>query len=350
MPRFLFRFDVSPRIGTGHLRRCLTLASELKEQHRAFVFFACKSVDFDLAGYLHGVVDGWTVLDWSSTPESDAQKVIQIYRQQEIDIAVIDHYQADVEYQKALHGSGIRWLQFDGSARQPLWADWVLNASPATDEAFYLPLKQKDATCFLLGPAYALLRREFHQWRPKVTFRKEVRRVLLTFGGGDDRGATVFCLEAMKSLDRTIERVALVSSANPRRPEIMHWGSRNNDSNVMLLVDEEEIARCMVSADLAITAGGTTTFETAAMGLPSLIIQTADNQELNAKSWDREGAAKYVGLSDSLTSSALRRHVVDLANSPSLRKSMACIGRSLVDCLGARRVAKTLLSASTDSA
>lgn len=327
----------------GHLRRCLTLAKELKE-YGAFVFFACRSANYDLAKDLRGVADEWTALDWSLTPESDAQELIQLYQQREMDVAVIDHYRADVAYQERLCRSGVRWLQFNWSAKQPLWADWVLNASPAAEESVYLTLKQRDETCLLLGPSYALLRCEFRQWRPQVQFHEQVRKILLSFGGGDDRGATVFCMEAIKTLDPAIERVVLVSSANPHFSDIVDCRNRNNSSNVTLLVDEQEIARHMVDADLAIIAGGTTTFETAVMGLPSLIIQIADNQGPNANAWERRGAAINLGPFSSLTLRALERQVVKLINDSRLRKSMACAGRSLVDCFGAQRVAQMLLS------
>ena len=345
MPCFLFRCDMSPTIGIGHLRRCLTLAGGLKE-YGAFVFFACRAVDYDWTKDVRGIADDWTALDWSLTPESDAQEVIRLYQQREIDVAVIDHYRADVGYQQRLHRSGVRWLQFDWTARQPLWANWVLNASPVAEESIYLSLKRRDETRFLLGPAYALLRREFGQWRPRVRFHEQVRKILLTFGGGDDKGATVFCLGVIKPLDLAIERIVLVSSANPRLSDIVDWVDRNNRSNVTLLVDEQEIARHMAGADLAIIAGGTTTFETAAMGLPSLIIQLADNQAPNASAWERAGAAIDVGPFRSLTSSALERQVVQLINDAGLRKSMAYAAKALVDCLGTQRVARILLSGS----
>ena len=185
MIRILFRCDVSPTIGLGHFRRCLTLAEELKGRG-ASVLFACRSKGLDVREGLGNIADDWVDLEWSLAPESEVLEVIQLYRQRDIDIAVIDHYGADVPYQKALYRSGIRWLQFDGSARRPLWADWVLNANPAAEEGTYLPLKQRDETRLLLGPAYALLRPEFLKRRQQVSFREKVRKILLTFGGGDD--------------------------------------------------------------------------------------------------------------------------------------------------------------------
>ena len=341
--RFLFRCDVSPAIGFGHLRRCLTLAKELKECG-ALVFFACRAADFDLTKELRHVADDWTVLDWSLAPEADAQETIRLYQQRNMEAVIIDHYRVNVAYQERLYRSGVRWLQFDWSARQPLWANWVLSASPAAEESAYLAVKQRDETRLLLGPSYALLRREFRQWQPQPRLHEQVRKILLTFGGGDDKGTVLFCLEAIKSLAPAIERIVLVSGANPRLPEITDWVDRNSKANVTLVVDETEIAMRMAEADLAIIAGGTTTFETAAMGLPSLIMQLADNQAPNASAWARVGAAIYVGPFSSLHADTLERRVTSLINDTGLRKSMSDAGRALVDGLGAQRVARILLS------
>ena len=206
-----------------------------------------------------------------------------------------------------------------------------------------MALKQRGETRLLLGPAYALLRHEFYEWRPQARFREQIRKILLTFGGGDDRGAILFCLGAMKALEPSIERIVLVSSANPGLSDIMNWVGRNDNSNIKLQVDAPEIARHMAQADLAIIAGGTTTFETATMGLPSLIVQITDNQAPNASAWEQAGVAIDAGPLSNLNKNTLRQRVMEMVNNPGLRWSMADKGRALVDCLGAKRVARSLL-------
>jgi spore coat polysaccharide biosynthesis predicted glycosyltransferase SpsG len=218
----------------------------------------------------------------------------------------------------------------------------VLNASPAAEESVYLSLKRRDETRLLLGPAYALLRGEFRHWRPQVKFREKVRNILFTFGGGDDRGATVFCLDATKSLDPAIERVVLVSSPNPHTLDIMDWVDRNNSLIVKLFLDELAIARCMVGADLAIIAGGTTTFEAAAMGLPSLIVQLTDNQAANAMAWEKRGAALNLGRLEDLSTGVIKSQIESLIVHPEVRREMARAGLTSVDGSGSERVAQIL--------
>jgi UDP-2,4-diacetamido-2,4,6-trideoxy-beta-L-altropyranose hydrolase len=344
MRNYLFRCDVSPNVGTGHFRRCLVLAKELKELG-AGVFFACRMTDFEAHKELSLLCDDWTPIEWSLPIESDAQEVLDLYKHYQIDIAVIDHYRINVEYQLKLYKSGVRWLQFDGNAQHPLWADWVINPRLDAKMCDYTSLRQRDDTQFLLGPAYAFLRREFiHQYN-RVCFNKQVKEILITFGGGDDRGAIAFCLEATKKLFPDVKRVVLTTSENPRNGDIARWMKKNRVKSE-LIVDDPEIARRMAEADMGIVSGGMTTFETSAMGLPCLIVQIAENQKLNAKAWHEAGVSINLGSLEELNKEVLCQQVQSLIERPKERENMHMAGRSLVDCRGAKRVARKLIEES----
>jgi len=342
MPRFLFRLDVSPTVGMGHLRRCLTLAGELTKC-ASEVFFLCRSEAFDVSEYMTSDVKEWAAFDWSLTPEEDAREVIRHCRTSGIDSVIVDHYRADQTYQKILHESGLRWLQFDGDARYPIWANWLLNMSPAASEELYAKLKPRKETRLLLGPRYALLRKEFRQWSLRGNKGGPVRKILLTFGGGDDRGATVFCLEAMKSLAEETECIVLLSSANPRKDDILKW-NRENRTNTMIVLDAEETAPYMASADLAITAGGMTVFEMAVLGIPVLIMQIADNQVPITRAWQQCGYGIDLGHLDKLHQETLLQEMTSLMQDAGRRQAMSIVGQAMVDGEGTRRVARALLS------
>ncbi len=341
--RVLFRCDVSPQIGTGHLRRCITLARELKD-YGAFICFACRHESFEIDNELRTIADEYVSLPWFITSESDAQEVVRLCNEYEISIVVIDHYHAETEYQKQLYEAGIKWLQFDGGFQNPLWAKWVINSSLAAHKCNYSNIREKDETVFLCGPKYALLRREFLDWRLKSIFSEQVQKILFTFGGGDDKGATVFCLNATKSIAPDIERVVLVSSANPGILHITNWVKQNNHVEVKLEVDSDEIARHMCEADLAIISGGVTAFETASMGLPNIIIQIAENQRRNADAWHEHGVSINMGRIEMLNQDYIKQRVDTLVHDVEMRRTMSNTGMEMVDCSGAERVAKILFS------
>ncbi|PKN34736.1 MAG: UDP-2,4-diacetamido-2,4,6-trideoxy-beta-L-altropyranose hydrolase [Deltaproteobacteria bacterium HGW-Deltaproteobacteria-19] len=326
----------------GHLKRCLTLAEELKRQG-ADLFFLCRAQDMDLSLYIGSVASEWSLCDWSLSPEEDAGEVVRHADQYRVNAVIVDHYRANPTYQKVLLDGGIRWLQLDGAANWPIWADWILNMSPAARDTLYEPLRRRGETRFLLGPRYALLREEFRHWYSREKERETVRAILLTFGGGDDRGATIFCLDALRPLGRDIERIVLLAGANPRREEIQRW-VREEGFNIRVIMNVSETASIMASADLAVMAGGMTVFETAALGVPALTLQIADNQKWIAGAWQQSGYAVDLGPLEELREEVLHREVSALMKSPELRRTMSTAGRSMVDGLGTQRVARALLS------
>lgn len=335
--RVVIRTDASARVGLGHLRRCATLGKRLKAMG-AEVHFLTRTEDIDPAMEVGGFAQTCVPLDPGLPPVADAVLTADHCRRIGADRLIVDHYQADEAYQLVLRDAGVRWLQFDGAAKMPLWADWVVSMSPAADDAHYRTLQRRAQTRLLLGPRFAILRQEFLDWRAPRPVSRLATRLLLSFGGGDDRGACRACLSALEKGDK-FEVMILSGSHNPQIPSIRQWLDRNPDVRVRLLLDDPDIARHMSGADIALTAGGTTTFETAMLGLPALIVEIADNQAPNARAWQRAGVAIDLGPLEKLDTAHLRAELVKLATDAELRERMAGLGRACVDGHGAERIA-----------
>jgi UDP-2,4-diacetamido-2,4,6-trideoxy-beta-L-altropyranose hydrolase len=101
----------------------------------------------------------------------------------------------------------------------------------------------------------------------------------------------------------------------------------------------------MRQADLAIGAGGATTWERFCMGLPAIVITMAPNQQLGARALADDGLIVHAGDEPELSTASIAEHVTTLSSRPSLLREMSVRGRRLVDGLGATRVADALLAA-----
>ncbi len=88
-------------------------------------------------------------------------------------------------------------------------------------------------------------------------------------------------------------------------------------------------------------AGGTT-WERAAMGLPSLCVSVADNQRAGALAMAQAGMHLYLGEAAQVGVSALREAIALLLDNQALRESFAQRSQALVDGRGAERVAVAL--------
>jgi len=102
------------------------------------------------------------------------------------------------------------------------------------------------------------------------------------------------------------------------------------------------MSRVMARSDLAITAGGSTCWELAFMGVPSLVLAVAENQRGIARALHEVGTARFLGWADEVAAVDLADAISDLTGSPAERERMASIGQSTIDGRGRERVVETM--------
>src|SRR5262249_52170270 len=106
----------------------------------------------------------------------------------------------------------------------------------------------------------------------------------------------------------------------------------------------DEMPSLMAWADLGISAGGSTCWEMAFMGLPALAITLADNQQPVVRELDRQGVVVSLGSPGEFTSDDLACSARALLADPARRAAMSRRGRALIDGQGASRVVTKLLA------
>jgi spore coat polysaccharide biosynthesis predicted glycosyltransferase SpsG len=98
----------------------------------------------------------------------------------------------------------------------------------------------------------------------------------------------------------------------------------------------------MAWADFAVAAAGSTSWELAFSGLPTLFIILADNQAGNAWEMERQGVGLCLGEPSQFDEQRFHDSVLSLAADSRLRAGFASRGRELVDGWGGARVARAL--------
>jgi len=336
------RTDASPAVGLGHLRRCVALARRLRAAGEE-LHFLTKTTGIDPVAEVGAAGAACIPVDPALAGQADAAFAADYCRKVGAKQLIVDHYHADEAYQRVLLEAGLRWLQFDGAAATPQWADWVVSMSPAASPERYRELRRRPETVLLIGPRYAILRDEFvNRDRPRAV-KSMAGRLFLSFGGGDDRGATLLCLEALAKAGWTGAVDIVSGSANPRLAAIRERIAGSGNENWRLHVDAGGMADLMAAADLALISGGTTSFEAASLGLPSMLVQIADNQSAISTAWERLGAAVDLGPLGTLDSGRMAQRILELSRDPLQRQAMANAGSEAVDSRGAERIAAVLV-------
>ena len=338
----LFRTDASVAIGTGHVMRCLALGQAWSDAGGRAIF-AMAAATSAIEKRLRSEGFEVTRVTGPVSTQADAGETIRLARRHSASWVVVDGYEFGAEYQAALKSAGLRVLFIDDNGHAAHYsADLVLNQNAHSDEALYR--SRESSTHLLLGPRYALLRREFADWGAG---RREVpavaRKVLVTMGGSDPGNLTRGIIEALTDVEELhLEITVVVGGSNPYLPEIKDIVDRSQ-RGIRLLRDVTNMPDLMAWADLAISAAGSTCWELCALALPALLIAVAPNQKAAGLSLQQLGAAKLI-LEGEHFRPDLVREAVALINSPVERQSLSDRAHALVDAKGAGRVVAFLCS------
>jgi len=256
--------------------------------------------------------------------------------------AVLDGYHFGDAYQEILKEAGLSLLCVDdyGHARHSL-ADAILNQNSYATPSLYPSCGSH--TQMLLGTDYVLLRREFLEWRGwQRPTAGDVRRLLVSLGGADPDNVTLKVVEALSLVDMVgLQATVIVGGSNPHKARLRS-AVRQASTSIQLLENVSKMPELMASADLAICAGGSTCWELAFLGLPSLTLVLADNQRWIASDLDRRGVTLALGWHGDIGGSQIAGALKGLMHDGKLRAEMSSRGRSMVDGAGAARVVQIL--------
>jgi UDP-2,4-diacetamido-2,4,6-trideoxy-beta-L-altropyranose hydrolase len=348
MSHLVIRADSGPGIGMGHVMRCLALAQAWLVEGRPVTFVSCgDNGSFRRRAESNGC--RFIPLESRHPDPSDLDKTLEflvtLARQDmhaRLPWLVTDGYVFTPSYHAAIRAAGIPLLIVDDIADQPVYhADVLLNQNIDADRLDY---HCDSDTSLLLGTRYALLRREFgigqtRNGPPSPT----VRKILVTTGGDDPDNLSLRALRAVKQSGHSpLETIVVVGARNQHGPVLKREIESFSDGDVRLAHDVDNMAELMTWADLAISGAGSTCWELAATGTPSLLVVLADNQQGIADGLHRAGAAVSLGRQEQVTDAVLAKGITRLCEDREWRQRIVTRARALVDGHGATRVVAAL--------
>ena len=338
----LIRADASVSIGTGHIMRMIALGQAWQAQGGE-VYFLCAEITPALEQRLAS--EGFHLSRIHATlgsPEdlSETMRLISETLQADRQNArvVLDGYHFGSDYQLGIKAAGFKLLVIDDYGHADFYpADWVLNQNISAGEELYA--KRSPATKLLLGPKFAMLRKEFlayKGWQRKIA--PVAKKILVTLGGADPDNVTLKLIQALIDFDLHVKVV--IGGSNPHLREIENFIQSQNNSTALIevTVNATNMPELMVWADIAVAAAGSTSWELAFMGLPNLVFILADNQVEIAEGLSARQVATSIGRPSPDSFVYFKDKLGQLSVSHAERYRISQVGRELVDGSGAKRV------------
>lgn len=326
--RVAIRADASRDIGHGHVMRCLSLAHALRDRG-AEISFHCRSLE----GHAFPQIGQ---AGFACLPFADNESIPVC------DWLIVDNYELDAGWEGAMRRKAGGIFVIDDLANRHHDCDLLLdqNLNPAGPERY---MRLLPPSCpQILGPHFALLRPEFAQERVKLLPRTGlIQRILVCFGGSDRDDATGRVLDLLTEAFPHIAVDVVVGSANPNVASLRRRCERHPQATLGIAVDD--MARRMRRADLFVGAGGSISWERAAMGLPGITLNLAENQAPIAAELAARGAGVDMGSADDFLPLALQARITELIERPTRMQDMSLRLSAICDGGGARRVASRML-------
>ncbi len=345
------RADAGTIIGAGHVMRCLTLANVLRQCDHT-VRFVCRAH----AGHMQAVIQqqgfdcvmlpapsiavdsnhaSWLGADWQTDAEETRAALTQYGAP---DWLIIDHYGIDAEWETQVLATPSQLMVIDDLADRPHACDVLLDQThgrATTDYAGLVPAN----TTVLTGSVYTLLRPDFLTQRVVAIQRGQhpnaaPPRLLLSLGAMDPTNVTSEMLSALAAHPWATDfSVTVVLSSKAPHLKAVQLQAAASPLNIAIKTDVADMAALLASMDIAIGAGGTSAWERACLGLPTVTLAIANNQQTLTHNLASAGLA----LAATSPADAVIQ-LKQLHDDPALRQSLITAGMLAVNGLGAWQI------------
>lgn len=363
----VIRTDSSEEIGIGHAMRCLAFAEWCDEQLIQIIMISNKVTEFvkEQAKALNVEVVTFGVRDskaeqgpygklphskWlEGSEDEDAvktkeliEKFESIFKKKPM-VVVVDHY-----------GIGQQW-ESKIKRLAPIFAiddlnDRAHDCKWLLDQTYNKPLQSyknlvPEETRLLLGPKYALLRKEFSSTsNAALKVSNSLKpNILVSMGGTDIVNATSALLSYFLSsgLSQQAELTVVVSSGNPHLQEVLTLSEKTKS---LVKIDSTKMAELMEDACFCIGAPGSSTWERCAKGLPTISIAIAENQMEILGSLSKDGLTQNLGVFPNIDWAAINDFVEWFSTKPKEVELLKSNLRNVCDGFGAKRVLEYILA------
>ncbi len=293
--------------GLGHLKRCLSIAHELKRLRYNVEFYVNHNDNNRLIRK-----NGFAI-----------RNAIE-----KCDMIIVDRYDIDNKM-LANYKKKCRLLARIDDAAPHLFndqvSDIIINGNAYADTRLYEDIRRKTLT-LLAGSKFVPMDRKMCQARSKYSVKKNIMTITVTFGGAN-RNHTLQVAKEIASMDLDADILVLNGASL--------WHELGRIKKIKLLPFVDDIHKILQRSDLIICSASSTCWQAAAVGVPLIVFQTADNQV------HVFGYIKRTKIGIALRKVGMLEKAIKQMDY-NKRKALSSSARNAVDCKGAQRIAESI--------
>ncbi|WP_426416294.1 cytidylyltransferase domain-containing protein [Aestuariirhabdus sp. LZHN29] len=321
--RIVFTVIGYDKVGLGHAYRALMLAHELVQYDLHFV---CEERS-DLAineirkhNYLVHVCD--------------AGQLVSTITNLSPEMVINDILDTDTAYMSNLSENGIKTINFEDMGSGASIANLVINALYPHQP----PLKN-----MLAGPKYFGLRDEF-LYLPARNRQQTARRILLTFGGVDEGNLTArtLLIASKYTEELNFDIDVVVGPGFDHYNQLTNLVTRLGYARIKVHSGTSRISDYMCIADMAVTSGGRTVLELAALNVPTIVI-CQNRRETTHTFASCDNGVLNLGYRGDISDKKIEDAILRVLSDPEIRNQMIEKSSKLDLTLGKKRIISKII-------
>ena len=337
MNNLLIRVDSTYEIGMGHFMRTLALAQRWQKENDNIYFLIN-----DNSILKKKILDenmNYIINPFKSGTIDDAKFLLDVGFEKNISWIIIDGYVFGEDYYDFLRENNLNFLIFDDDGKLSKYnSNIVLNQNLHGKKEWYIP-KKEQYTELLVGTKFTLLRNEFLQYLNHDKYIKsKAENILITLGGSDVKNYSLEILDVLDKLDFNDFNVIVVIGANNKYELDLLEFIKHLPFDVKILKNISNMPDIMKWADIAFSSGGTTVWELAFMGVPTIVGATSYIEEVLLNGLNENNLFKTIGNLEVLDKNELKDIFDYLINDEHARQKMSINGQKFIDGYGSKRV------------
>ncbi|MEW6989359.1 UDP-2,4-diacetamido-2,4,6-trideoxy-beta-L-altropyranose hydrolase [Colwelliaceae bacterium 6441] len=342
-----FRCDANSAIGYGHFSRCVSLADALYLQGYSCLFImsnAGNDVRKTLTSSHHQLLNLASKYSIENSGELvNCEYIVAQLQSNNIKspLLIIDHYQISHQWMMNIKKTIPKVMLLNDSGKPYPDIDLIWDASCADPDEYNVI---STTTTLLLGPQYALLRKEFQQsgLETKAALKFPLNKpiqLLIAIGATDPLNTTSKLLTWLTQVPVNITINVLTTSINPHVEQLQ---KEFHSELINYFIDFDNIAEIMAKQQLIITAAGNMMWEAFSLGVPCAILKTCENQSRNIALVNAVMNDIYLGQENALNKKTLVRTLLHLINNTDNLLLLSQQALKLCDGQGAIRTAEII--------
>lgn len=291
--------NANEKIGTGHIYRCLSIASKLLFHDVFFILNQTHKLGIDIVKNNHYPYKIYS-------DEGDFYSILDEYSP---NIVINDVLDTSDSYIKKLKDKNYFVVNFEDLGTGIKEADLVFNA-------LYEYETEEDNV--YMGHEYYILKDEFFLETPKL-IENNVKNVLITFGGTDSNNFTEKIIKALLKTEYSQKITIILGIGYPKKQELID--KYKNMKNIEIFKNVDNISQYMVNADIIFTSAGRTMYEICSLGIPTICLCQNKREQTHVFANEKNGFIN-MGLGIEVNENEIIEQFNELLHNYELRKNM----------------------------